>query len=323
MPKIICVGSVCKDIFFPTAEGKVIETPEDILSQKKLAFELGAKYKIEERHETLGGCAGNVAVGLARLGIESGCYGMVGDDETGGWIRQELERNGAGTDLIDVLEGGKSDLSAIVVDSASGDRVIFSNQKSNGELIVDEEKLSEAEWVFIGDLHGEWEDNLDRIIEASGGSDLRIAFNPRQSNIHDNPQKVLDAIPKAVILILNKDEAIELVSVLDPAAAKENLESEEFLIGKFLALGAGTVVLTDGERGGWANDGNGMIHVDAERVEAADSTGAGDACSSAFIAARIKGLGLEESLGWGVRNGASVVKHYGAIDGLMTEKEIS
>ena len=52
--KVICVGSTSKDIFFPTSEGQVVDTPEDLESQKKFVFELGAKYHISDRFESLG-----------------------------------------------------------------------------------------------------------------------------------------------------------------------------------------------------------------------------------------------------------------------------
>ncbi|NTU66565.1 MAG: carbohydrate kinase family protein [Candidatus Moranbacteria bacterium] len=323
MSKIICIGSVCKDIFFPTSEGTIIDTPDDILSQKKIAFELGAKYKIGERFETIGGCAGNVAVGLSRLGVESSCYGIIGGDESGTWIKDQLEKNGVGTELIEILSDSQSDMSAIIIDSRSADRVIFSNQKANGELIVDKGKIDDAEWIFIGDLHGEWEDNLDRIFEDAKDNGMKIAFNPRQSNIHDNPKKILDCIRGAEVLILNKDESMELVSALGESIPKEDLESEDFLVRKFLDLGAKVAVLTDGERGGWASDGGDVLHVAARNAEAVDSTGAGDACASAYLAAHMKGKGLEECLRWGIRNGASVVEHYGAIEGLLDEEKIS
>lgn len=323
MPKVICVGSVCKDIFFPTSEGTVIDTPEDLLSQKKITFELGAKYKVEERFEAIGGCAANVAVGLSKLGVESCCYGIVGSDESGKWITDQLEKNGVDVEFIETMEGGKSDLSAIVVDSKSADRVIFSNQKVNGELIVDKEKIDEAEWIFIGDLHGEWEDNLDRIFEVSKDSGVKVAFNPRQSNIHDNPRKILECISGTDVLILNKDESMELLSATGEDISKDDLENEEFLIGKFLALGAKTVVITDGRRGGWAGNGEGVFHSPAKTVDAVDSTGAGDASASGFLAAHIKGKDLEECLSWGITNGTSVVERYGAIEGLLNEEGMS
>ena len=37
--EVICVGSVSKDIFLPTDEGVIIETPEDIISKQKVALD--------------------------------------------------------------------------------------------------------------------------------------------------------------------------------------------------------------------------------------------------------------------------------------------
>ena len=130
MNKVICFGSAGRDIFFPTSEGKIIETPEDMLSQKKIAFELGAKIRIKERHESLGGCAANVAVGLARLGLNASCASSVGDDSIGEWVKKELEKNLVDVTLLSIEEGRKSDFSAIIVDESSAERVIFTNKNS-------------------------------------------------------------------------------------------------------------------------------------------------------------------------------------------------
>jgi len=92
MNQIICIGSSTKDVFFPINEGDIVETPEDMESQRKIVFELGAKYQVSEgRHESVGGCAANVACGLARLGLKSYCCTRVGDDQSGSWIKKELE----------------------------------------------------------------------------------------------------------------------------------------------------------------------------------------------------------------------------------------
>lgn len=325
MKSIICIGSVCKDIFFPTSEGLLIETPEDVLAQKKIAFELGAKYKIEKRTEALGGCAANVAVGLSRLGIDSGCYSKIGDDYIGDWILEQLEKNKVGSELIKKEENCASDMSAIVVDSKSAERVIFSNQKANGMLVINPDDINSAKGFFIGDLHGNWENHLDAIFALASSLEIMTAFNPRQINIHDNVQKIIEKIKNTDVLFLNKDESMEIImapSSEQRVANSEKINDEEYLLQELKKLGAKVVVLTDGTRGAWASDGKNTFYAPAQKVPAVDSTGAGDSFASGFLAAHIKGQDLPECLKWGIINSSSSVQFYGAIDGLLGEKEI-
>jgi ribokinase len=321
MKKIICIGSTCKDVFFPTAEGEITETPEDLLSQKKISFELGAKYKIEERFEALGGCAANVACAIAKLGLAPFGYSKLGDDSVGQWIKNELQKYGVNQDMIITEKNCASDLSAIIVDKISGDRVIFSNQKVNGTLEIDPQKIKEAEWIFIGDLHGAWEKHLENIFQLSQENKIKVAFNPRQSNIHDNVKKIIQGIPFSEIVFFNKDEALEIVTALG-SFSKEELNDEKFLIIELKKIGSQVVVITDGIRGAWAMQEEKIFFVPAVKVKACDSTGAGDAFCGAFWGAYLKGEKIEECLKWGIINSSSVVQFYGGQKGLLEEKEI-
>ena len=318
MTKVICIGSACKDIFFPTNEGIVADTPEDLTAQKKISFELGAKYKIKDRYESLGGVAANVACGLARMGISSGTHAMIGDDVSGDWIKKEFEKHNVDTELVVRENDYPSDMSAIVVDAKSGDRVVFSNQKANGELKIEPEELKKFEWVYIGDLAGDWASKLDKIFESG----VRVAYNPRYTFIRENVQKMIESIKHANLLFINKDESIEIISHLEEKFSENELNDEIFLIKKLHDLGAKVIALTDGERGAWAYDGKNIFRAEAQKVEAIDSTGAGDAFSSGFLAGYIKNESLEDCLRRGIVNGGSVVKAYGGVAGLMSEDEI-
>jgi ribokinase len=322
MKKIICIGSACKDIFFPTSEGNVINTPDDLTSQAKISFELGAKYKVENRFEAIGGCAANVASGLSRLGEEAICYSKVGDDVMGEWIRKELEKSGVNISLVETETNFQSDLSSIIIDKNSGERVIFSNQKVNGTLKIEEDKIEDAEWIFIGDLHGEWEKHLDEIFAVAQKNGIRVAFNPRQSNIHDNAEKITAMMSSAEVVFLNKDEAIEIAQIVVSDESQANLNNEEFLIKKIKELGMDAIVLTDGKNGVWGCIGEEIVHVEASKEKAVDSTGAGDAFASGFLASYIKDNELGECLRWGIANGGSVVNFYGGTAGLLGIDEI-
>lgn len=322
MSKVICIGSTSKDIFFPTKEGVLIETPDDLLSQKKVAFELGAKYHIENRYESLGGCSTNVAAGLSRLGEKVGCYSSIGDDAVGKWIQSELNKKNISCELVTIQAECQSDLSSILVDQNSIDRIIFSNQVANKKLVFDSKKIKHPHWFFIGDLSGAWQQNLDEIINCSKEKKIRVAFNPRQKTIHDDVLKIIHVIGSSDILFINKDEAIEIVSGCGEISVRELLENEEYLLKVLNRLGAKVVTITDGERGAWAFDGRVMLHAEAIRQNAIDTTGAGDAFTSGFFASFLKSHELETCLKWGVANSSNSVTEYGGQNGLLDENGI-
>ena len=326
--KIICIGSSTKDIIFPISDGVLMETPEDLESQRKIVFELGAKYQVSQgRHETIGGCAANVACGLARLGEETYCATRVGGDQAGGWIKNELEGFGVKTALVQVGSEHRSDLSAIIAHVPSEDRIIFSDRDSNERLEISGDEIGKigAQWIFLSSLNGNaqegWEKKLDKILEIAKTENVKLIFNPGQKNIKSNPQKIIEVVRQLQMLIVNKDEAIEIVDKLEKAE-EEALNDEKFLAEKLHELGSQVIAITDGSRGAWAFDGKDFLHVEARKEKVADTLGAGDAFSSGFIAAYLKGKSLDECLKWGIANSSSVVRYYGAVEGLLSEDKI-
>jgi sugar/nucleoside kinase (ribokinase family) len=319
--KIICIGSSAKDVFYPTDKGQVVDTPDDLESQKKFCFELGAKYQVDDRFESIGGCAANVACGLARLGIEAACYTKVGDDYIGNWIKNELEKSGVNVSLVEIEKNCKSDLSAIIVDKNSGEHTIFFNRDANKKLEIIPEKLAASEWFFISALNGDWKGNLEKIIQIAKENNTKIIMNPGQSNIKEDYRKVVEAIKNSELVMVNKDEAIEIIDKIGEFS-KDDLNDELFLMKKIIELGPQMISLTDGTRGAWGGGGEIFYHVDTAMKNPIETTGAGDAFSSGFIASYIKGNSMEECLKWGIANSASSLKFYGATGGLLRQEEM-
>jgi len=316
--KVICVGSTSKDIFFPTDEGQVVDTPNDLESKKKFVFELGAKYHISDRFESLGGCAANQSVGISRLGIPVSCYTSIGDDFIGKWIQDEFSKENIGQDLVNMEGSCLSGLSAIVVDKNSADRIIFSNQEANERLKIDSAKLEGADFVSISDLSGDWKTIADEIISMAEKNGIKISFSPRYTNIKDDSKKVSEIAGKSELFFINKDESIEILENLGIEASCDEAD----ILKKIKNFGVKIVAITDGERGAWVYDGEEIIHAEIVSVKAVDATGAGDAFASGFIAAYIKGKNSEECLKWGITNGCNVVNQYGGTAGLLKEEEI-
>jgi len=319
MKKVICIGSTCKDLFFPTKEAVIQETPQDLASQRKIVFEMGAKFHISNRFESLGGCAANQAVGLSRLGISALLYTSIGDDNTADWIKAELAKENISLEMVDVAGKSFSGLSAIVVDENSGERIIFSNQEANEKLEVVPEKLAGADFVSITDLSGDWRGVCQAAMDFCNSQGIKVAFNPRGINIKEDPQKVFELAGKCEIFFVNKDEAIEILLARNPQLDNQD---ENYLVAELKKSGAKTVVITDGKRGAWAGTEEKTVHSEAIESHPVDTTGAGDAFSSGFLAAYIKEKNLDECVEWGIKDGGNVVKFYGGVEGLLKESEI-
>ncbi|MEK7182025.1 MAG: carbohydrate kinase family protein [Patescibacteria group bacterium] len=320
---VICVGSASQDIFFPTDEGVIIATPEDVTSKEKLAFELGGKVLVADRYESVGGVAANVSQGLSLLGHKVACMSCVGGDELGKWVIKEIKERGVDTTLIKKEAEAKTDLSAIVVMTQNGERTIFHNRDANELLKVAPEDLQKTEWIFVSALNGDWKGNLRQVLKSKEEHHKKFAFNPGQHNIKEDPRLVLEALGKSDVLVLNKDEAAELILQSHYYTKDQDLNSEEFLLHSLSQAGAKIIGMTDGKRGAWGYNGKEFWHCPIHtRKDVIDSTGAGDAFGSGFLGALLSGASLDVALRYGIANSGSVIGFYGCNAGLLDHKTI-
>lgn len=317
--RVLCIGSASKDIFFPTDEGILLETPEDVTAQKKIAFELGGKYSVKDRYEAVGGVAANVAQGLSRLGIPTGVYSNVGQDEMGEWIKESLDRAGVSTQTLFSDQEASTDVSAIIVMMQNGERTIFHNRDANERLRIIPQKIKKPEWFFISSLNGGWEENLRHILDIALSRGVSLAYNPGQHNLRDNPGLVLEVIARSKVLVLNKDEVIELLLKSGHSPDPTKINDEPSLLSALAQAGAGVIGMTDGARGAWGYDGKEMWHCPIRALDrVVDATGAGDAFGAAFFGAYLMGKNLPDMLAYGIAESGSVVREYGASEGLLS-----
>ena len=97
-----------------------------------------------------GGVAATAAVALARLGVPVALVGRVGDDETGRWIRDDLAREGVDVDGLAL--GGRSPLSAVLVERSSGTRALAPYPGETGPIepgATDLARCAAADWIHV------------------------------------------------------------------------------------------------------------------------------------------------------------------------------
>lgn len=317
---VLCVGSMGKDIFFPINDGQ--DTSPCATPRPRFCFSFGDKVHVHDRYTAPGGCACNVSVGLARLRVGACALGMVADDADGAWITHELQNDGVDTRSIMTARDAATDLSVIIVDTTTGERTIFVNRDIGERLTLTPDRITSATWCFVGSLYGDAvADSMTALYDAVRDGTVQLAYNPGGHNIAVQATMVKKLISVAACVFVNKDEALRILAIDTPPGAVDG-EKEEDIVHAIVAqmtLPSACVVVTDGTRGAWTNDAKGgTLHVEASGKVARDTTGAGDAFASGFLAALLHGADRARCMQWGAANSDSVIEHYGAQKGLLT-----
>lgn len=318
--QIITIGSSLEDLAFFTQEGLIIANKKDLLRQKLLAFELGAKIKTERTVFSWGGGGMNTAISFVGFGFKTGLITAIGQDERGKKIFFEIKKNKINPDLIEIVANKKTDFSFVIASKeAQNEHVIFSDHEASLALKISKKQikaLKKASWVYLTSLYGDWKNNLIEIFQAVKGS---IAWNIGSNQLKSGIKFLKPFLEKTTVLILNKDEAIELALSDSKLKNKNQFNQVDFLLKTLKNFGPLIVVITDGSNGAYAIDQEKTyfqpIIKERKRV---DTTGAGDAFGSAFIA----GLNLYQNnialaLKLGARNSASIISKFGAQNGLI------
>jgi len=94
------------------------------------------------------------------------------------------------------------------------------------------------------------------------------------------------------------------------------------MLKTFYQFGPKVVVITQDVNGAWGFDGHEVYFEAAPQTEVTDTTGAGDAFASAFLAAVIKNKDCQTALKCGSINAGSVISQFGAQAGLLVLEKL-
>lgn len=260
-----------------------------------------------------GGKGANQAVAAARLGARTALLARVGDDAHGRLLRASQQE--AGVDTGGVLVGGAPTGVALITVDPSGDNSIVVSPGANARLTPEDIRAAGPLFAAARVVSVQLEIPLATVAETSRAvpSGARLVLNP--SPPAPLPDEVLAACDP---LVVNEHEARYILG--DGAG-----DTPDSWARGLIALGPRSVVITLGAEGALVCDtrGGDPVHVPSPRVDAVDTTGAGDA----FTAALAWRLGLGEELtvaaAFAVRVGAAAVTKEGAQASFPTGEEVS
>jgi fructoselysine 6-kinase len=244
-----------------------------------------------------GGNALNVAAYAHRIpGVEAEYIGVVGTDEAGSFILDEMRREGLSTDGVIRLTGSTV-VTAILI--RGGDRIFSEYAEGVQKDAVFPEgllpKVSRYDLVHFT-VWGFGREHIPDLKETSG-STLSCDF----SNQLDHPST--GAMPWLDYSFFSGKELIG-----------SGLSPEERLVELKMRT-PGVVVMTLGEHGSIACDGKRLYRGEAEDAEVVDTLGAGDAYIAAFLCSRQRGASIQEAIRSGHRAAAEICGRLGAWGG--------
>ena len=255
-----------------------------------------------------GGKGLNQSIALAKSGLDVYHAGRVGFD---------------GQPFIDYLQeyGVKVDYLKKDEETATGHAIIQVSHSENciilyggANQLIDEAQIDEVLTHFEqGDLlliQNEIS-SLTYLIKKAHEKGLRIVFNtaPMDEKIFSYPLDLID------IFVVNEVEGKGLANVSSD-------QVEDVIAGLQKAYPSKEIILTVGSQGSYYISGDMVIHQDAYRVEAVDTTAAGDTFTGFYLASILRGETVSDALRIAAKASSITVTKEGAAKSIPTLEQV-
>jgi sugar/nucleoside kinase (ribokinase family) len=259
-----------------------------------------SKMRISRRFLAAGGQTATTLAACARFGLRAKYVGAVGSDENGRRIRQELERRGV--DEADVVvKEADNQYAVIMMEERTGERTVLWDRDERLALSAEEvpvDVIASARLLHVDDV-----DQDAAILAALHARRLGI---PVTSDLDRMTPQTPELVAAVSIPIFAEHLLPKLTGVSDAEGGLRELRKSH----------EGLLVVTRGEHGAMALEGDRLIDSPAFRVEVRDTTGSGDLFRAGFIYGVLAGWPLERVLRLANAVAALSCTRYGAMDGI-------
>ncbi|HEY3473973.1 MAG TPA: ribokinase [Anaerolineales bacterium] len=259
-----------------------------------------------------GGKGANQAVAAARQGISVAMTGRVGNDSFGPELIDNLKQNQVNTDHVRIDPESATGTAIIIVDPGGQNSIVLSPGGNGRVQPADLENVSFSDSKL---LLLQLEIPMESVLAAARRakeSGLRVLLNPAPAR----------ALP---------DELISLPDFLVPNESElglltdepvHDIPSAERAARGLLERGTQNVIVTLGANGALIVNKEGTDHVASFKVNAVDTTAAGDAFIGGFASALLQNQSLQEAVRYGCACGALAATKFGAQPSLPTRAEV-
>jgi ribokinase len=270
---------------------------------------------IEDYKEACGGSAANTVVGLARLGCNVGFIGKVANDREGKMQLDCFKAEGVDTSGIVEATKGKSGAVMGFVDR-KGARALYVNSGVNDLVEPREikwEYVSQTKFLHLSSFVGEKSFRAQKKLLSALPEGVKISFDPGSLYAQKGFAVIEPMIRNSYLLMPNALELEQLTGEDDYRKGADYL----------ISMGVKVVAVKLGVKGCYVTDGQERLKVEAFKVKAVDTTGAGDAFDAGFLYGLISEKSLYECGQLGNFVASRNVMKLGAREGLPYAKDLA
>jgi sugar/nucleoside kinase (ribokinase family) len=265
---------------------------------------------------TIGGCAANVAVDLAKMGVPAAVVGRVGGDVAGRVVADMLREHGL--DVSAVRHSPEAHTSQTLIVNVTGqDRRFIHTFGANGEFRAADiplERVRRCKVLYLGGyllMANLRQDELIPVFAAARAAGAKTVLDVVTPGPADYLSRLDRLLPHVDVFLPNNHEAELITGEHDPVRQAE----------AFHRLGAGTAIVTLGGDGAVVVGERVRLRAGTYPVEFVDGSGGGDAFDAGYAYGLLHGLGTEDCLRVASALGASCVRAIGTTTGVFTRAE--
>jgi len=262
-----------------------------------------------------GGKGANQAVCAAKLGADVRLVARIGNDVFGEMSLANFHKAGVDTTFVVKDNQHASGVALIAVDR-NGENAIVVAPGANTALSPEdvnraEEAISAADAVVL-QLEIPQE-TVVRAVELARSHGVKVVLNP--APIRQFPNQILQYVD---VLTPNQHEAASLIGA---EGEGNNLDAQE-AAKALLEMGVAAVVITLGADGAYVATHERAERVDAVKVQAVDTTAAGDAFTASLACALAEKKDLFEAARFAAKVAGISVTRMGAQSSMPTRHEV-
>ena len=252
-----------------------------------------------------GGSAGNTLAGLLRLGISGRMLGKVGRDEQGDLYRDRFARLGGDISAFKFSETTRTGCCICLVtpDSERTMRTYLGAASEMTEADFSPEDLTGIDLIHLEGYQLYSPGMFELLLAEAKKRNIPVSFDLSSYEIVKTFHPRIESLLKDVsVIFANEEEAAEFVG--------RDKFTPEYALDVFSGY-CKTAVVKLGKKGALLRRNGETVSVDAELVDAVDTTGAGDLWQAGFLYGYLTGRTLEECGRLGAALGAEVVSVLG------------